>query len=266
MKLICNIFLLCYNEEILVPHTINHYSHNLPSCNITVLDNHSTDNSTKILNNLGIRVIQFDSMSHQDEIIQRNLKNSCWNEVRSGWIIVADMDEWLTISENELLEEQNNGTTILSVQGLSMIGNSSSLTLSDIDLQSIQLAEFSHVESKNLCFLRDSIQSMNYRIGGHSCKPVGTIKYSDKIYLNKHMNYLGVQFMEERNKIRFQRSQQMRKYGWNLHYTTDSSIISKHYVEARGNSFWLPLNLTHLARNSSIEFQCGHPPDEPFRM
>ena len=71
-------------------------------------------------------------MGRQDEVTQRNLKNTCWKDIRTGWIIVADMDDWLSISEWELLEEQRNGTTILSVQGLSMIGNSSSLELSDI--------------------------------------------------------------------------------------------------------------------------------------
>ena len=234
-----NVFLLCHNESAILPHTIKHYKTHLPSCTITIYDNESTDNSVKIAKSFGCRVISFKSHNILDEPMLTNIRNNCWKTIKDGVIIVADMDEYICITEAELMAEINMGTTILRILGINMIGESQTIDLSDIDLQLIKKyvdEDPISPESKNLCFLRESIIEMNYGVGAHYCSPQGIIKYSAKIYYNKHMSYLGVPFITNKMIKRYERSHQMRKQGLSIHYTDDVDKIYGDYTNKLSNS------------------------------
>jgi glycosyltransferase involved in cell wall biosynthesis len=224
-----NVFLLCYNESVLLPHTINHYKKYMPSCKITIYDNESTDNSVEIAKSYGCEVISWSSNDMIDDYKYKDIKNNNWKHIQSGWIIMADMDEFLCISENELLYEINQGTTILQVQGRDMIGESNTLDLSDIDLQEIKKYQENSSENKDLCFLRDKIINIFYSCGAHVCNPTGEIRYSSKKYINKHMNYLGLEFSIDKIMRRYERSSLMRSKGMATHYINDIEEIRKKY-------------------------------------
>lgn len=221
-----NIFLLCYNESVILPHTIHHYKRHLPSCKITIYDNESTDNSSEIAKSLGCNIISWNSNNIIDDYKYIDLKNNCWKDVKSGWIIMADMDEWLTITENELIDEMKNETSIINVKGLDIIGESNTIDLSDIDLQTINRFVYNDYESKKLCFLREKINEINYSLGAHGCDPVGDIKYSSTIYYNKHMCNLGLNFLINKMINRYKRSEEMRSQGKAIHYTDNIDNIT----------------------------------------
>jgi Glycosyl transferase family 2 len=224
-----NVFLLCFNESVLLPHTIKHYKKYLPSCKITIYDNESTDNSVNIAKELGCSVVSWSSNNCIDDFKYREIKNNCWKSVERGWIIMADIDEFLCVTEDELMKEKNLGTSILNIIGYDMLGESESSDLSDIDLQKIQKYVDNHYESKNLCFLREKVKEMNYDIGAHNSKPEGDIKYSSKNYINKHMSSLGLKFLINKITERYKRAANMRKHGIARHYTTDVTKIETTY-------------------------------------
>jgi hypothetical protein len=121
-----------------------------------------------------------------------------------------------------------------------MIGESNQTDLKDIDLQEIKKYNYNTWENKKLCFLREKIQEMNYGCGAHNCNPKGSICYSSKIYMNKHMKMMGIPFLIENYTSRFIRAEEMRtKYGMATHYTADISYIEKIFMDAKTNCTYL---------------------------
>lgn len=226
-----NIFLLCYNERVLLPHTIHHYKTHLPSCTITIYDNESTDDSVEIAKSLGCKIISWNSSNMIDDHKYANIKNNCWKSLEKGWVIMADMDEWLCVTEHELQEEMLRGTTILSVTGIEMIGQSDTLDLSDIDLNQITAYQPNTWLNKRLCFLRDDISEMQYNLGAHACKPIGRIQSSHVNYKIKHMSMLGLPYIIDKMVKRYERSEVMRSMRLATHYINDIDKIREHYME-----------------------------------
>jgi hypothetical protein len=224
-----NIFLLCYNESVLLPYTVAHYRKHIPDCIITIYDNESTDNSVELAKSLGCNVISWKSGNIINDDLYVKIKNSCWKSIESGWIIMADMDEWLCITTQELECEKNKGTSIISTNGINMIGESKTLDLSDIDIHGIKKYIPHPPESKKLCFLREKISDMNYNLGSHSCDPKGLVQYSHGVYNNKHMAILGLKFIVDKILKRHERSVKMRNRGLCTHYINDMSIIINNY-------------------------------------
>jgi hypothetical protein len=231
-----NVFLLCYNESALLPHTIKHYQTYLPSCHITIYDNESTDDSVAIATNAGCSIVSWQSNQQIDDFKYRDIKNHAWKSVSDGWIIMADMDEFLCVREDELWKEFQAGTTILQVKGYEMMGESQYADLHDIDLQTIQKYVDKPEESKKLCFLRDKITDMHYGIGAHSCNPEGVIQYSSNIYINKHMNMLGIPFYIQKMKSRYARATEMRKRRIACHYHDDVERATAYYLQLLARS------------------------------
>jgi glycosyltransferase involved in cell wall biosynthesis len=227
-----HIFLLCFNESALLPHTVKHYKKYLPSCKIIIYDNESTDNSVEIAKNLGCSVVSWNTNNILDVNLEMQLKNSIWKTCNSGWVIMADMDEFLCVTETDLMKEKQFGTTILKTDGYDMIGESNTIDLTDIDLQNINKYIKNRYESKNLCFLREAITDINYGPGSHTCNPKGNVVYSSGVYINKHMSSLGLNFLINKHIKRYERSEKMRLKGWCIHYTQDIDKIKETYKKS----------------------------------
>jgi hypothetical protein len=230
-----NVFLLCFNESNLIQHTIKHYKKYLPSCKITIYDNESTDNSVEIAKKLGCSVISWNSNNVIDDFKYVDIKNNCWKSIEKGWIIMADMDEFLCVTEEELMKEMESDVSILNIKGYDMIGESETDDLSDIDLQNIKKYIDNHYESKKLCFLREKINEINYNCGAHACDPKGNIIYSSTVYINKHMSSLGLKFLTNKYIERYKRAENMRKHGMATHYTSDIDKIKNLYTYSINN-------------------------------
>lgn len=153
------------------------------------------------------------------------LRNDCWKTLFNRWVIVADMDEWICVNDQDLREEDKQGTTILTIKGYDMIGDSQDVNLGDINLHHIHHGIYSEPESKSICFKVGPIREMNFTHGCHSCQPMGNIQYSKKEYILKHMDYLGLPYKLNKHQRRFERSAKNRQRGFSHHYARPLDAI-----------------------------------------
>lgn len=231
-----HVYLLCHNEEVLLPHTVEHYRRRVPGVTFTILDNESSDRSVAIAKALGCRVQSFTTNGKLDDVALRDLKNTVWKDIKSGWVIVADMDEWLCITAEDLAREERVGTTILRTLGQNVVGESASITLDDIDLHALRTARVHAPQSKSICFRVPQITAMNFSYGAHQIAPVGTVKLSGLIYQLKHIGWPGEAFMVHRFQQRYLRGKEQQALGRGTHYTDDAAKISARYAQERAQA------------------------------
>lgn len=220
-----HIFLLCYNEEILILDTIKHYKKFIPNCIITIMDNNSIDNSIKIAKKEGCNIFSWGETEEINDYKYTELKNNIWKNIDNGWIIICDMDEWLCITTEELENLKKKRITFLDTHGYHMVSDSKCKNLNDIDLHKIQ--EGVYWRFKPMCFLRPNIKETNFNIGIFKHNAKGDYKLSDKKYFFKHMGgHMGFEFYKNKTINRFLRRKNKTPAS---HYTNNiKKIISNH--------------------------------------
>ena len=221
------LYLLCHNEEVLITHTIHHYRRNIPQVQITILDNESSDDSVAIANALGCEVISWASGGQIDDVKFVELKNTVWRSVETGWVIVADMDEWLCVTASDLRREARLGVSVLRTYGWNVVAESEEEDLSDLDLHRLTRGFHQKNFSKLVAFRRPQVRAMNYGLGAHTAEPSGEIVYSPRVYVLKHLERLGLPWLTKKFKSRYVRAAQMHEAGIARHYTDDVSEITK---------------------------------------
>ena len=219
-----SIFLLCYNEELLLPYTLKHYKDRFPTAKFVLVDNYSTDRSCEVAKENGMEIRQFQSSNCQNEETMMYIRNNIWNDIKSGWVIMCDMDEWLEMTEKELISEEEKRVTIVTTKGFNIVGNSKTSDLSDIDLFTLNEGIEDVNFSKRILFKVSDVR-INFWWGAHTCRPIGNIKFSENIYTLKHMNFLGAEYLVEKHRKRYERNELMRYRGMNRHYSNEKAKV-----------------------------------------
>lgn len=217
------IHLLCFNEEKIIESTINAYRNLFPNCKIIVYDNESSDSSVEKAKALNCEVRSFSTGGKFDELKLTEMRNNVWKDATTPWIIMCDMDEIIGANQNDLIEEDKKGTTILKTSGYDMLGNSEKEDLSDIRINSITTGEKSVGYSKTICFRQDKIQDINFAVGAHTSAPVAKegceVKFSEKVYNLYHYKKLGKLYFLYTQKRATPRAVEMKEQGMLIHYT-----------------------------------------------
>jgi glycosyltransferase involved in cell wall biosynthesis len=230
------IYLLCYNEEVLLPHALHHYKSRFPNAKFIIIDNESTDRSVEIAKEAGCEIHTWATKGIANIILNTELKNSIWKSATTDWILLADMDEWLHLTEEQLEKENSLGSTILHCRGLQIVGDSKSTILDDVNLHELRTGFWDTGFNKHICFKRSDITEINYTRGAHKSSPKGNVKFSKGIYIMKHMNYLGFPWYNAKTRARYDRTHYNRSLRCSGHYSNNEKVITDKFASAQKNA------------------------------
>ena len=230
------IYILCFNEEILLPYTLEHYKRMFPAAKVVVVDNVSTDATVHIAKGYGCEVISFDTEGKLSDLNFQHIKNNYWKHATSDFVLVCDCDEWLFITEEELGIEAQRGRTIIRSEAYHMINMEDNLDLAGIThgFRDEQTAIF---YDKCLLFDRTQIQEINYNVGAHSVRPVGRVSYTDGTYKLYHYKYISPDYLVNRYKSYAERmSQENITHSYGGQFLETEQTIRTQFEENRAKS------------------------------
>ena len=198
------ILLISHNEEVMLPHTYNYYKKRFPKAKFVLCSTNNTDNTHILAKERGFEIKTFpQSVGDRYEHQLLHPKNTYWKPYK-GWVIIADMDEWLDMDEKMLKEEDDLGTTIITTSGMQMYHDSKKIDLSDIKSieDEVVLGHYHMGYCKSICFKNGPITDINFQCGAHHAKPVGNVVKSKKTYYLRHYCILGQKYFDNKIRVR----------------------------------------------------------------
>lgn len=221
MKIAC--YTLAYNEELILPHFIDHYK---KFCDkIVIYNNMSTDNTKQIALDSGCEVIDWIHEGFQEDF-SLSIKSNCYKQDRGNfdWVITVDCDEFYTHKEGldslipTLETYKKSGVTIPDVDGYDMFSWDHDLTK---PLSLIKRGSPSKYYSK-LCIFDPKVD-MRWRAGCHECflSPDSATK---QIQL-RHYKFINFNYVINRYKELSSRQSELDRqkgYSYHFHYNKDA--------------------------------------------
>lgn len=226
------VYTLTYNEEFMLPHFIEHYRSMFPGCRIVVYDNESNDRTQAIAHEANCEVRLNKTGGKLNDVRYLEIKNNCWKDALTDWVLVADCDEHLNIDAEELERQDRFGATIIRANGWNMVNMKDDMNFDGI-VHGVRAKSY----DKKYLFKRTMIREINYSPGCHGANPVGKIHESSQSYELFHYKYVNPEFMVKRHAEFASRLSQVNlERGYGFHYQNTEEEIRKEFNDARQNA------------------------------
>ena len=223
---------IAYNEEVFLQYMIDHYQSRFPGCTIVIHDNESTDSTVKIALENGCEVRPYPSNHQHDDMSMTMLKNNCWKDAKTDWVLVCDPDELLDINQDQLKAEEALGNTIIRSEGWNMVN-----LKDDYDFDNIKNGTRVPQYDKSYLFNKKYLSAINYTAGCHNCGPIGTVKKSDTVYKLYHYHAVNPDYVVARYKWTAERlSDNNKRHGMGTYNMRTEAQIRASFEEGRQQS------------------------------
>lgn len=213
----------------MLPWALRFYRHHLPGALITVYDNESDDGTPDIARRNGCRVVSFSTLGQYDELALTRLRNNCWLDSPTPWVLVVDCDELACFSLSDLASFDAAGLNIVQFEGYNMVSMSDDMAETSLD--HITHGARSSWYDKSLLFNRTSIAAMNFSPGSHQCSPRAKLfkrvragVLGHKLYHCKYISYHSL--VQRYFQVRARSSKTNVERGLGHHYqVSDSQLL-----------------------------------------
>jgi FkbM family methyltransferase len=203
-----SIHAMCFNEEDMLPLFVTYYQSLFgDKVHIHIHDNESTDGSRAVALALGCAVHTFTTGGKFNELTLTERRSSCWwpDEESSTWVLVCDVDEFLTITP-ELLASCA-AVPCVKANGIQMVGTDSEHAWPT----TITCGYPDNAYSKCVLFQRAAFQQVRFANGSHNAQfvPYGAASFSSDLIAPRaemvlyHFKYLSAQFAYDKLHPRF---------------------------------------------------------------
>lgn len=198
------LYVLCFNEQKMIRHTLNYYS---KICSkIIIIDNQSTDNSLEFAK--GYEQVELRYLDSGNEFVEdklRETRNNCWKGSTADYVIVCDMDEFLydeNLMEKLILAKQKN-IVMPMIVGYNMMSDDFPSDYNSLITTQVKHGKRSNWFDKNIIFDPKKVKEINFSPGSHQCEPIfyeDTI--TDELLELKllHYKYLGREYLYKKHE------------------------------------------------------------------
>jgi hypothetical protein len=219
------IYMLCYNEELLLPFTLDYYSRFAER--IFVYDNMSIDASLEICKRYpNVTVMSFDTGGLVNDRAFLKIKNNAWKAARkyARYVAVIDTDEIIYHKEGlDVLLDRAYGTgaTIIK-QAIAYTVYSANITepADDFSLSGSNPSLLCGPSGGKISLFSPKLRSINYQPGAHQLRPKGKnlSQYEGGVWFH-YSHVFGAEMIAKRYQDRVDRlSPENRRCEWGGHY------------------------------------------------
>lgn len=219
------IYMLCYNEEMLLPFTLDYYSPIAEK--IFVYDNMSTDSSVEICRQYpNVEVERFDTDGFVKDSVFLKIKNNEWKKARgkARYVAVLDTDEIVYYREGlrVLLDRAAEANAAIIRQDVAYTVYSAHQVkpADDFSLVPGNTSLLCGPSGGKLSLFSPELKEINYKPGAHRQKPKGRnlSEFSGEVWFH-YSHVFGAEIMAKRYEDRISRlSPENRKNEWGIHY------------------------------------------------
>jgi len=210
-------YIITYNEEKMIRHTLNHYT---SFCSrVHIFDNRSTDRTRAIASEYpNVTIHDFDTGGKFNDRHHLEIKNSCWKDSTADYVITCDCDEFL-YAENildQLSTLKKQGVTLPTIAGYNMYCEYFPADYSKPIFSQVTTGVRALHFDKQIIF-SPRLKEINFSPGAHHCHPVGKLIRNNtrpfKLLHYKYLSYDGVRYKHEHYALRMSDYNKKNNFG-----------------------------------------------------